>query len=79
MPTFIFQQVKPFLDHVAACFPFKAMAVSQEMLEKMERKKDEGKRKNLNPFTKQYTIQNNMFGCHRWLRRVDHKWFGEHI
>lgn len=74
-----FQQVKVFLNHVARCFPFKAMAVSQEMLEKMEYQKEEIKRKNINPYTKQYVIQNNLNGCHKWLGKYDHKWFGEHV
>lgn len=67
------------LDHVAHSLPFKAMAVSQELLEEMERKELENKRTNINPFTMKYVIQNNLNGCHKWLRRNDHKWFGEYL
>lgn len=66
------------LEHVAHSLPFKAMAVSQEMLEEIEQKKLQAKRTNLNPFTKQYVMQNNLNGCHKWLRKYDHKWFGEY-
>lgn len=66
------------LDHVAVSMPFKAMAVSQEILEEMERKKELDKKRNLNPYTKQYVIQNNMNGCHKWLSKFDHYWFGEY-
>lgn len=72
-------QVKPFLDHVARNLPFKAMAISHEMLEKMDFEKDEKKRQNMNPFTKQYVIQNNLNGCHKWLGKYDHHWFGEYV
>lgn len=67
------------LDHVAHCLPFKAMAVSQEMLEKMEQKKMDDEARNMNPFTKQYVIQNNLNGCHKWLKKYDHYWFGEYV
>lgn len=67
------------LDHVAVSLPFKAMAVSQQMLEEMELEKEHKKKSNLNPYTKQYIIQNNYFGCHRWLSKYDHIWFGEYV
>lgn len=67
------------LEHVARSMPFKAMAVSQEILDQMEAKKIINKKRNLNPFTKQYIIQNNMHGCHTWLGKYDHHWFGEHL
>lgn len=67
------------MDHVARSLPFKAMAVSQEMLDSIEFKKEEDKKRNLNPFTKRYIIQNNFNGCHKWLGKYDHHWFGEHL
>lgn len=67
------------LNHVAVNLPFKAMAVSQKMLEEMEQEKEAKKKANLNPFTKQYVIQNNFNGCHKWLSKNDHKWFGEYL
>lgn len=67
------------LNHVAVNLPFKAMAVSQKMLEGMEQKEQWDKKRNLNPFTKKYVIQNNLNGCHRWLSKYDHHWFGEYL
>lgn len=67
------------LDHVAHCLPFKAVAVSQEMLERDEAKKKRLERENLNPFTKKYVIQNNLNGCHKWLTKYDHRWFGQYL
>ncbi|XP_054740502.1 39S ribosomal protein L16, mitochondrial [Anastrepha obliqua] len=70
-----FVEVKPFLELVAQQLPFKAKAVSEEMLSASKLKEDvtlEGK------YLK-YIIQNNLSGCHRWLSPVDHKWFGKYI
>lgn len=58
---------------------FSFSCVFQAMLEEMEQKKQTQKRRNLNPFTKQYVIQNNLNGCHKWLGKFDHKWFGEYL
>lgn len=67
------------LEHVAHCLPFEAMAVSQEMLDKEEQKKERRERENLNPYTKKYVMQNNLNGCHKWLTKYDHHWFGEYL
>lgn len=74
-----FEEVKGILDHVARNLPFKAIAVSQEMLDAADLKKEEDKRRNTNRYTKQYVIQNNLNGCHAWLGKYDHKWFGEYV
>lgn len=72
-----FKEVEAMLRHVAVNLPFKARAVSQEMLDQMESEKKE--KVNLNLYTKQYVIQNNLGGCHRWLSPNDHKYFGEYL
>lgn len=74
-----FEEVKAALEHVAVNLPFKARAVSQEMMDQMDADKEEKKKTNLNPYTKQYLIQNNLGGCHRWLSPMDHKHFGEYL
>lgn len=71
--------MKTFLGQVAAMLPFKAMAVSQEMLDEMAAERQEKEEKNLNRYTKKYVIQNNLNGCHKWLGPFDHKWFGEYL
>ncbi|KXJ80812.1 hypothetical protein RP20_CCG023161 [Aedes albopictus] len=74
-----FAEVKPILETVCHKLPFKAMVVSQEMLEEMQAEEERLKRENLNPYTFKYIIQNNLGGCHKWLSPVDHKWFGKYL
>lgn len=74
-----FVEVKKMLDHVANNLPFKAIAVSQEMLEEMEKDKKALEESNMNPYSMQYCIQNNFSGCHKWLRPMDHKHFGKYL
>lgn len=73
-----FQEVKAFLQLYANQLPFKARAVSQELLENEAKERKEKEEKNLNPYTMKYVIQNNLSGVHRFLSPVDHKWFGEY-
>lgn len=73
-----FDEVKGFLEDVANKMPFKAMAVSQNMLDEMKRKEEEEEKNNINPYTFKYIIQNNMGGCHRWLRPMDLKYYGKY-
>ncbi|KAI4461801.1 50s/60s ribosomal protein l16 [Holotrichia oblita] len=73
-----FIEVKDFLEELAKKMPFKAMAVSQEILDKMKRKEEQNEKNNLNNYTMKYLIQNNMGGCHRWLSPYDLKWFGKY-
>lgn len=74
-----FGEVKDFLQLYANQLPFKARAVSHELLEEEKRREKELEETNINPYTMKYVIQNNLGGCHRWLSPVDHKWFGKHL
>lgn len=73
-----FKEVKDFLQTYANQLPFKARAVSHEILQREETERQELESSNLNPYTMKYVIQNNLSGIHRWLSPVDHKWFGKH-
>lgn len=73
-----FAEVQGFLTEIANKMPFKAMAVSQDLLDEMKRKEEEEERCNTNPYTMKYVIQNNMGGCHRWLKNIDLKYFGKY-
>lgn len=73
-----FAEVKGFLEDVANKMPFKAIAVSQDMLDEMKRKEEEDEQNNLNPYTMKYVIQNNMGGCHKWLSPMYKKYFGKY-
>lgn len=72
-----FKEVQEFLQKYADQLPFPARAVSHEMLEKERERKEELERINLNPYTFKYVTQNNLSGCHKWLRPIDHKQFGK--
>ncbi|XP_055911702.1 39S ribosomal protein L16, mitochondrial isoform X1 [Eupeodes corollae] len=74
-----FAEVKPFLELVRKQLPFKAMVVSQEMLDEMKAEEERLERENKNPYTMKYVFQNNLNGCHRWMSPVDHKWFGKYL
>ncbi|CAK1582052.1 unnamed protein product [Parnassius mnemosyne] len=67
------------LKIVAERLPFKAMAVSQKIMEKMEAEEKWKEENNQNPYTMKYIIQNNMGGCHKMLSPFDHKWHGKYL
>lgn len=70
-----FNEIKHMLEHCARSLPFKARAVSKEMLEKDQLDNQLKVDNNLNRWTAKYVIMNNMSGCHRWLRPRDHHYF----
>lgn len=74
-----FDEVKNILGAVAHNLPFKALVVSQQTMDEMREEEEELARSNTNPYTAKYVIQNNLGGCHRWLGKYDHKWFGKHL
>lgn len=73
-----FVQVQQVLEDVAQKLPFKAMAVSQQILDEIKHKEEWEEENNENPYTMKYIIQNNMGGCRNWLSPVDMKWFGKY-
>jgi large subunit ribosomal protein L16 len=72
-----YREVKDFLQTYANQLPFKARAVSHEMLVKEEEIKQWQEENNLNPWSMKYVMQNNLGGCHQWMSPKDHKWFGD--
>lgn len=70
-----FEEVRPILDGVCKKLPFKAWAVSQELLEKKELEDDFEKTHNLNPFTLEFLIKNNMQGCNTWMSKYEKMWY----
>lgn len=67
------------LERIASILPFKAMAVSQEILDKEQAKEVWLKENNQHLWTWKYMIQNNMIGCHRWVSPFDKKWFNKYL
>nr|CAG4637342.1 EOG090X0DE4 [Ceriodaphnia reticulata]SVE73188.1 EOG090X0DE4 [Ceriodaphnia reticulata] len=74
-----FQQVKTFLCEVAEKLPFKAKATSYELMQEEKIKEQELQDANINPYTTEYVIKNNMGGCHEWISLYDKKWFFKHV
>ncbi|XP_055709888.1 39S ribosomal protein L16, mitochondrial [Phlebotomus papatasi] len=66
------------LQLVCHKLPFKAMVVSQEIMEQREAEEEQKTKSNTNYYTMKYVIQNNFGGCHDWLSPFDHKWFGRY-
>lgn len=67
------------LTRIVKKFPFKAMVVSQEVMEQRAAEELSIEKENINPYTMKYVIQNNLNGCNNWLSPFDHKWFGKHL
>ena len=73
-----YEDVYPFLKRIAANLPFKAEAISQEIIEKEQKRIKYEEENNLNPFSFEYCIKNNMMGCRKWASPYDYLWFGKH-
>lgn len=72
-------QVKKILTQVANQLPFKAKAVSQEIMDKDAAKEKWLEENNQHSWTWKYMVQNNMLGCYRWISPSDQKWFNKHL
>lgn len=72
-------QVEKVLKQVAHILPFKAEAVSQEILDNKAVKEKWLEENNQHLWTWKYIIQNNMLGCHKWLSPSDKHWFNKHL
>lgn len=71
-------QIKKVLNQIANQLPFKAKAVSQEILDKEAEKEKWFEENNKHLWTWKYMIQNNMLGCHKWISPVDKCWYNKH-
>lgn len=74
-----FTEVEKMLHNVAMKLPFKAMAISQAMLDKKAADEKWQEENNQNKYTMKYVMQNNMGGCHRWMSPFDFKFLGKYI
>jgi len=67
------------LSKISAKLPFKAKAVSQEILELDLAKEKWQEENNTNPYTMEYLIKNNMDDLQRKIKKTDHKYFGKYL
>ncbi|XP_030024742.1 39S ribosomal protein L16, mitochondrial [Manduca sexta] len=74
-----YAEVYQMLKIVAERLPFKAEAVSYEIMQEKAAKEKWEEENNQNPYTMKYLIQNNMGGCHKELSPYDHRWYGKYI
>lgn len=74
-----YAEVEETLKIVADRLPFNAIPVSHQLLKETKEKKEEDRKRNVNPYTMKYVIQNNLSGCHKWVRPTDHFWFGDYL
>lgn len=74
-----FEEVFPALKLVAHNLPFKAIPVTQQMMEEKEAEMKKYEEENINPYTFKYVIQNNLGGCHRWIKPIDKIYFGKYL
>ncbi|XP_014470692.1 PREDICTED: 39S ribosomal protein L16, mitochondrial [Dinoponera quadriceps] len=72
-------EVKRVLERIAFILPFKAMAVSQEILDEEKAKNQWLEENNKHLWTWKYMVQNNMIGCHNWISPFDKKWFNRYL
>lgn len=73
-----FQEVEKFLTDLANKLPFPARSVSQEILDKEEEMEAEREKRNVNPLTFKYLLDNNFCDIKRWCGPYDYKWFGKY-
>ncbi|XP_029654809.1 39S ribosomal protein L16, mitochondrial-like [Octopus sinensis] len=74
-----FFHVERLLKTLASTAPMKARAVSYEMLMEERKARENVESQNLNIFTMDYCIKNNMAGCHEWLSRYEYDWGGKYL
>lgn len=72
-------EVQKVLNQVANQLPFKARAVSQEILDKEAAREKWLEENNQHLWTWKYMVQNNMLGCQRWISPVDKLWFNKYL
>lgn len=73
-----FEEVYPFLKRVAMKLPFKAEVVTKESIKEDLAQQKFIDENNLNPFTFEYCLKNNMLGSKTWASPYDLVWHGNH-
>lgn len=67
------------LSKIAQIMPFKAKAVSQEILDRDAAREKWLEENNQHFWTWKYMVQNNMLGCQNWISPVDKRWFNKYV
>jgi len=75
--TMEYGEVLHILELAANKMPFKSEPVSQEYLEAEIIREEREEKENINPFSFEYCVKNNMLNCRKWLSPYDYKWFNK--
>lgn len=73
-----FKEVEPIFREVIGKLPCKAIGVSQDMLMEKRKAEKELEASNINPYTFEYIVKNNMGKSHWWITKNDRVYFGKH-
>lgn len=75
--TVYWEEVKPWLTRVADRLPFEAIAVNQNILDRLNAEEARLEAANENPYSFEWLVRNNMLDCQSHLSPYDTKWFGK--
>lgn len=71
------EETRPWLSRLAECLPMECIAVSVDMLERLDAEEQRLQEQNTNPYTLEWMIRNNIMDCQKMLSPYDIKWMGK--
>jgi len=73
----LWDEVRPWLSLMADNMPFPAIAVTADMLQRLREEEERLEEVNMNPYSFEWLVRNNMFDCQQHLSPRDKKLFGK--
>uniref|UniRef100_A0A8D8W0Q4 Large ribosomal subunit protein uL16m n=1 Tax=Cacopsylla melanoneura TaxID=428564 RepID=A0A8D8W0Q4_9HEMI len=74
-----YEEVLPYLRSIASRMPFETIPCNVQILEELKQEQEKEKTQNINPYTTEYLIKNNVGNCRRWMNKMDLKYFGKYL
>jgi len=75
----LWEECRWWLQSVAKTLPFPAMALSAEMMRRMNEEEQRLIATNKNPISFEWLVRNNMLDCQRKISSYDQRWFGKFV
>ena len=75
----MWEEIEPMLSYAASLLPFEAIAVSQELLDRLNANEQMMEETNENPYTFEWLVRNNMMDCQAQISPKDRLWFGRFV
>ncbi len=75
----LWEEVEPWLAQLCKKLPFRAMAISKDLMERLDAEERRLEEVNENPYTFEWLVRNNIFDCQRFLSPRDQKLFGRFL